>query len=78
MNTDNDMVDESWQRHITAAEHLGVDPWELRVEELHAGAGRALTVDVGGRAYVHRDAQGRELVRRPFGWLYDDTKAVAA
>lgn len=67
------MVDESWRKHTVEAEHLGVDPWELRVEELHAGAGRALTVDVGGRAYVHRDAQGREVARRPFGWLYGET-----
>lgn len=72
------MVDESWQRHIAEADALGVDPWELRVEELHAGLGRSLTVDTAARAYVHRDVNGVELARRPFGWLYDDAKAVAA
>jgi len=72
------MVDESWQRHCAEAERLGVDPWELRTEELHAGAGRALTVDTAARVYVHRDARGREVARRPFGWLCGDTQAVAA
>ncbi len=72
------MVDESWQKHTVEAEHLGVDPWELRVEELHAGAGRSLMVDVGARAYIHRDVNGVELARRPFGWLYGETAHEAA
>lgn len=72
------MVDESWQRHCAEAERLGVDPWELHAEELHAGAGRSLTVDTAARVYVHRDASGREVARRPFGWLCQDAQAVAA
>jgi len=72
------MVDESWQRHCAEAERLGVDPWELRTEELHAGLGRSLTVDTAARAYIHRDVQGREVARRPFGWLYQHAQAVAA
>ena len=72
------MVDESWQRHCDDAERLGVDAWELRAEELHAAAGRALVVDTAARVYVHRDASGREVARRPFGWLYVDAQAVAA
>ena len=72
------MVDESWQRHCDDAERLGVDAWELRAEELHAAAGRALVVDTAARVYVHRDASGREVARRPFGWLYGDAQAVAA
>ena len=67
------MVDESWQRHCDEAERLGVDAWELRTEELHAGAGRVLTVDTAARAYVHRrEVDGVELARRPFGWLYQE------
>ena len=72
------MVDESWQRHCDDAERLGVDAWELRAEELHAAAGRALVVDTAARVYVHRDASGREVARRPFGWLCQDAQAVAA